>query len=384
MEIDSRMAKTQMSTSTPNGDITYASQLSIESNPPIDAFNRDAIGRRSISEKHKTGLDAKETGTYQRNKKLREERERQKQCALSGSMESLADAKRVSIGKPTNDLLRHEAMDKLGDLGPSLGMKKSSSLESLQTMVQEIQMSDEPRGPVSLKTPRGRGREELVRAAVEVDQSRKFSEPRKHWLLEDGTTNDAEGGFAMNRNGPFQSSLNDGKVKAAVAQRQKKSSLLKGIGHMFRFGKHRKDGVAPVVTTLPATIIKDKAPAAGVEIINGWEAKNDASRMTQTQTLPSANHSHQRSLPASMPSAATLAANTNTSSSNNSSSVSKDMRLKGPPQYVSPPNPTTSTPTTTNSPPTLNGAPTAIHQNDVFNHRYSHYVNYDELQHHIK
>lgn len=28
--------------------------------------------------------------------------------------------------------------DKLGELGPSLGMKKSSSLESLQTMVQEV------------------------------------------------------------------------------------------------------------------------------------------------------------------------------------------------------------------------------------------------------
>lgn len=28
--------------------------------------------------------------------------------------------------------------DKLGQLGPSLGMKKSSSLESLQTMVQEV------------------------------------------------------------------------------------------------------------------------------------------------------------------------------------------------------------------------------------------------------
>lgn len=27
-------------------------------------------------------------------------------------------------------------------LGPSLGMKKSSSLESLQTMVQEVKMSD--------------------------------------------------------------------------------------------------------------------------------------------------------------------------------------------------------------------------------------------------
>lgn len=59
-----------------------------------------------------------------------------------------------------------EARDQLGDLGPSLGMKKSSSLESLQTMVQELQMSDEPRSHHALRAPRGRGREDSLRAAV--------------------------------------------------------------------------------------------------------------------------------------------------------------------------------------------------------------------------
>lgn len=145
---------------TPKGDVTYDSQLSLETNPPADAFSRDAIGRRSMSEKHHAALDAKETGTYQRNKKLREQRERERRQqgksanVLLGSMESLASA-------------ANEAMDHVGELGPSLGLKKSSSLESLQTMVQEIQMSDEPRGPIALRTPRGRGREESLRAAVE-------------------------------------------------------------------------------------------------------------------------------------------------------------------------------------------------------------------------
>jgi partitioning defective protein 3 len=41
-------------------------------------------------------------------------------------------------------------------------------------MVQEIQMSDEPRGPNTLKTPRGRGREEVLRAAVEGPDNREF------------------------------------------------------------------------------------------------------------------------------------------------------------------------------------------------------------------
>lgn len=146
---------------TPNGDVTYDSQLSLDTNPPADAFSRDAIGRRSMSEKHHAALDAKETGTYQRNKKLREEREKERRSMIQGksarhlgSMESLTSA-------------ANEAIDKVSELGPSLGLKKSSSLESLQTMVQEIQMSDEPRGPSALRTPRGRGREESLRAAVE-------------------------------------------------------------------------------------------------------------------------------------------------------------------------------------------------------------------------
>lgn len=174
----------QLSASTPTsaGDITYDSQLSLEN--PVDAFSRDAIGRRSMSEKHHAALDAKETGTYQRNKKIREDRERGKSASssmksnqqLHSSIESLTNVNRIGSMKTrtkTSDL-RAEAMDKVGELGPSLGMKKSSSLESLQTMVQEIQMSDEPRGPNALRAPRGRGREEVLRAAVERPETRKI------------------------------------------------------------------------------------------------------------------------------------------------------------------------------------------------------------------
>lgn len=130
----------------------------------MDPFSRDAFGRRSISEKHHAALDARETGTYQRNKKLREEREKEK-LANDLKMKFLVSGSVESVNKSD---LKSEALDRLGELGPSLGMKKSSSLESLQTMVQEIQMSDEmARGPNALRTPRGRGREESLRAAVE-------------------------------------------------------------------------------------------------------------------------------------------------------------------------------------------------------------------------
>lgn len=173
-------------TSTPtSGDITYSSQLSLE-NPLVDPFSRDAIGRRSMSEKHHAALDARETGTYQRNKKIREEKEKSKtqnssnsskSPNISSSVESLTNVNRIGSMKTSNkksDLLRAEALDRVGELGPSLGLKKSSSLESLQTMVQEVQMGDEPRGPNTLRTPRGRGREDTFRSAVERPEIRKF------------------------------------------------------------------------------------------------------------------------------------------------------------------------------------------------------------------
>lgn len=205
-------------------DVTYASQLSLEN--PAD-FCRDAFGRQSMSEKRHTTLDPKNTDTYQRTKKIREER----------------------------DKIRKENADKLGQLGPSLGMKKSSSLESLQTMVQEIQMQEEGdpaysyRGPSgALKVIRGRGCEESFRAAVDKDYNKHIVDPnhrseisaKKHWLLDPPVDYEKDGeGFNNVRGGPRQSSLNaaiDSKHKAA----KKKPSIFKGIGSMFRFGKHRK------------------------------------------------------------------------------------------------------------------------------------------------
>lgn len=64
---DKSSADSQVTTN----DATYASQLSLE-NPA--GFSRDAFGRQSMSEKRHATLDAKNTDTYQRSKKIREER----------------------------------------------------------------------------------------------------------------------------------------------------------------------------------------------------------------------------------------------------------------------------------------------------------------------
>ncbi|XP_017484836.1 PREDICTED: partitioning defective 3 homolog B isoform X1 [Rhagoletis zephyria] len=332
-------------------DATYSSQLSLETNnSSVEHFSRDALGRRSISEKHHAALDARETGTYQRNKKLREERERERRIQLTksaiygGSMESLtariANANAQIPGyKHTKTAsgveaqqLQAEARDQVGDLGPSLGLKKSSSLESLQTMVQEIQMSDEPRGPTALRAPRGRGREDSLRAAVVADP--EAGKPRKHWLLEEGT--DQDGGFA-HRNGPFQSSLNDGKHKS----RAKKPSILRGIGHMFRFGKNRKDGVVPVESQPssvaerpPASLPNNQLPAAALAALD-----------RNTKMLPPAYQPPPPLPPAN-------SAGPGGSGPNGGGGGVGNMSASA-----------------------LNG----IHHNDIFNHRYQHYANYDEL-----
>lgn len=207
-----------------NSDVTYASQLSLE-NPNAGAFSRDAFGRQSMSEKRHATLDAKSTDTYQRSKKMREER----------------------------DKVRKDNADKLGQLGPSLGMKKSSSLESLQTMVQEIQMQEEGDPAYSyrggaLKVIRGRGCDESFRAAVDKDYNKHLVDPnhrtetsaKKHWLLDPPSDfeRDSEG-FSNVRGGPRQSSLNAA-LDVKNKHGKKKPGLFKGIGSMFRFGKHRK------------------------------------------------------------------------------------------------------------------------------------------------
>ncbi|XP_053625045.1 partitioning defective 3 homolog B isoform X2 [Plodia interpunctella] len=129
---------------------------------PGDAFSRDAVGRRSMSEKRHAAMDAKQTGTYKKIKEIK-------------AIHSM-------------------------QVGPSLGMRKSSSLESLQTAIQETQ-----RHP----------RNEPIYARAHP--------PLKHWLTDD---NGPEG---IVRGSPQQSSLS-----------HKKPSLLKSLSTMFRIGKPHK------------------------------------------------------------------------------------------------------------------------------------------------
>lgn len=151
---------------------------------------------------------------------------------------------------------------------------------------------------------------------------------RKHWLLEENSGTAVENGDGfINRNGPFQSSLNEGKNKRA-----KKPGILRGIGHMFRFGKHRKDSIAAVNDTFDVN--------ATLNMSTSSKSANKENKLMSTTT----------------------------------NGIYGSTNRSKPPNYQPPP------PVAVGIPVTANG----IHQNDVFNHRYSHYVNYDELQQQIR
>lgn len=101
---------------------------------------------------------------------------------------------------------------------------------------------------------------------------------------------------------------------------------------MFRFGKHRKDGVAP-------TEEFSDIGRPHTEVNNSQKIGLPMTQSHVQQHQPPPQHIN-------------------------------DRPIGGPPIYQPPP-------------PVANGN-SAIHHNDVFNHRYSHYVNYEELQQQIR
>ena len=184
-----------------SGDPTYDSQLSLEEfNSPANKFSRDALGRQSMSEKRHAALDAKNTDTYKRNKKLREGREKGDSGNLSPE-----------------------------DAGDQAGKAEATSFEI-----------------------NGRKRSEKSVVSTDPAQSEyvytipgcnnKFLSPRKHWLVDDdhtevstSTGSRKEEGFSNSRGDVKQASLN-----SALDERYKRSRKKGGIRSMLRLGKNRK------------------------------------------------------------------------------------------------------------------------------------------------
>ncbi|GFU01321.1 partitioning defective 3 homolog [Nephila pilipes] len=218
-----------------NGNVTdnlnvipAGSQLSLDENNP--GFARDGFGRQSMSEKRHAQLDARNTGTYQRNKKAREERQQQN----FGSEEKIED----NLTSPVADVGLVPGRSEV--VGPSLGLRKSSSLESLQTMLQELNKDDEALKRAlqsgSSRSARGRGCNESFRAAVD----RSYDAPATAATMETLDEESESGSHILMRSteDPFQDDLLS--MYCRNSKSSKKKSLLKGLGSVFKFGKNRK------------------------------------------------------------------------------------------------------------------------------------------------
>ncbi|XP_054027461.1 partitioning defective 3 homolog isoform X15 [Dryobates pubescens] len=206
---------------------------------PVLAFQREGFGRQSMSEKRtKQFSDASQLDFVKTRK--------------SKSMDLVADETKLSTmddqktGSPTRDV------------GPSLGLKKSSSLESLQTAVAEVTLN----GDIPFHRPRpriirGRGCNESFRAAIDKSYDKPVADDDDEGMetLEEDTEESSRSGREsvstasdqpshslerqMNGSQDKGDRKKTGKEKKKDRDKEKdkikaKKGMLKGLGDMFR------------------------------------------------------------------------------------------------------------------------------------------------------
>uniref|UniRef100_A0A7N9AJZ3 Par-3 family cell polarity regulator n=1 Tax=Mastacembelus armatus TaxID=205130 RepID=A0A7N9AJZ3_9TELE len=206
---------------------------------PDGSFEREGFGRQSMSEKRTKQFDN----------------------ALQLDMIKTCKSKSTALGTAENEV------------GPLLGLKKSSSLESLQTAVSEATLKSEinVNGPYS-RIVRSRGCNESFRAAIDKSYEKvgvtMAEEANSMETLDEDTEESSRSGReSMSTSGdlilgPGLNGIiskddkqrdhnkvggNDKKPeredeKEKVKEKNKpRKGMLKGLGNMFRFGKHRRD-----------------------------------------------------------------------------------------------------------------------------------------------
>ncbi|XP_044074363.1 partitioning defective 3 homolog isoform X9 [Siniperca chuatsi] len=229
------------------------SSLSPDENHPDAAFQREGFGRQSMSEKRtKQFGDAAQLEIIKTRK--------------SKSMDLVADEINLTPRPETN------TGSSTKDVGPSLGLKKSSSLESLQTAVAEVTLNgDLPFHRPRPRIIRGRGCNESFRAAIDKSYDRPAAteedDEGMETLEEDTEESSRSGRDSVSTvadqtpltgsekplvNGTNRTKEEKKKDKGGKEKKKQdggkekdkgkaKKGMLKGLGDMFRFGKHRKD-----------------------------------------------------------------------------------------------------------------------------------------------
>ncbi|XP_011940167.1 PREDICTED: partitioning defective 3 homolog isoform X26 [Cercocebus atys] len=246
---------------------------------PVLAFQREGFGRQSMSEKRtKQFSDASQLDFVKTRK--------------SKSMDLVADETKL------NTVDDQKAGSPSRDVGPSLGLKKSSSLESLQTAVAEVTLN----GDIPFHRPRpriirGRGCNESFRAAIDKSYDKPVVDDDDEGMetLEEDTEESSRSGRESVSTASDQPShslerqMNGNQEKGDKTDRKKdktgkekkkdrdkekdkmkaKKGMLKGLGDMFRFGKHRKD---------------DKIEKTGkIKIQESFTSEEERMRMKQEQ-----------------------------------------------------------------------------------------------------
>uniref|UniRef100_A0A8B9LJ66 Par-3 family cell polarity regulator alpha, b n=1 Tax=Astyanax mexicanus TaxID=7994 RepID=A0A8B9LJ66_ASTMX len=233
------------------------------------AFQREGFGRQSMSEKR-----TKQYGDVSQLDIIKTRK--------SKSMDLVADE--INLSTHTEN----QSGSSSRDVGPSLGLKKSSSLESLQTAVAEATLNgDLPFHRPRPRIIRGRGCNESFRAAIDKSYDRPAANEEDVETMdtcmtvvlfmvivfdpavEEDTEESSRSGRdsistvadltplpvaerqqLTNGNQPAGDKKKEkgGKEKKKPEEKDKdkekskgKKGMLKGLGDMFRFGKHRKD-----------------------------------------------------------------------------------------------------------------------------------------------
>ncbi|XP_062067193.1 partitioning defective 3 homolog isoform X6 [Lepus europaeus] len=197
-------------------------------------------------------------------------------CSLSPDVDPVLAFQREGFGRQIADETKLNTVDDQTsgspsrDVGPSLGLKKSSSLESLQTAVAEATLN----GDIPFHRPRpriirGRGCNESFRAAIDKSYDKPVADDDDEGMetLEEDTEESSRSGresvstasdqpsHSLERQTNGNQERGDktdrkrdktGKEKKKDRDKEKdkmkaKKGMLKGLGDMFRFGKHRKD-----------------------------------------------------------------------------------------------------------------------------------------------
>ncbi|XP_078089230.1 partitioning defective 3 homolog isoform X4 [Mustelus asterias] len=226
---------------------------------PAIAFQREGFGRQSMSEKRTKQFGDATQLDFVKTRKSKS----MDLVADEANLDSLAE--QITTGSSTRDV------------GPSLGLKKSSSLESLQTAVAEVTLnSDIPFHRPRPRIIRGRGCNESFRAAIDKSYDKPAEEEEDDEgmeTLEEDTEESSRSGRESVSTASDQPSLAGGhptstmekqvngsrskeerkKDKAGKEREKKKDKekekeknkakkgMLKGLGDMFRFGKYRKE-----------------------------------------------------------------------------------------------------------------------------------------------